>query len=286
MRAHGLDGQSHPIVGDTALGLLRDPRVEVLRLGRSFVDMTPEIAAFLQGPQALIVTKASARSRVHRPTHLDYIEVKLYTAAGALSGEMRIVGLFAATAYSSPAREVPYLRGKVAEVVDRAGLDPTSHAGRTLIDVLETYPRDDLFQIDVDRLHRFALPIMNLADRPRIRVLSRPDRFGRFVSLLVYVPKDRYARPCEPASAPIWRRSMAGASRPPTRPSPRGRWRAPTSSSASPARARGSATPRRSRPASPGSSRPGATACARRSPRPFRARPRGRWRAATRTPSR
>ncbi|HEV7440032.1 MAG TPA: NAD-glutamate dehydrogenase [Methylobacterium sp.] len=192
MRAHGLDGQSHPVVGDTALGLLRDPKVEVLRLGRSFVDMTPEIAAFLQGPQALIVTKASARSRVHRPTHLDYIEVKLYTGTGALSGEMRIVGLFAATAYSSPAREVPYLRGKVAEAVDRAGLDPTSHAGRTLIDVLETYPRDDLFQIDIDRLHRFALAIMNLADRPRIRVLSRPDRFGRFVSLLVYVPKDRY----------------------------------------------------------------------------------------------
>ncbi|WP_336486723.1 NAD-glutamate dehydrogenase [Methylobacterium nigriterrae] len=192
MRGHGLDGRTHPILGEAALGLLRDPKVEVLRLGRSLVDMTPEIAAFLEGPQALIVTKASARSRVHRPTHLDYIEVKLYTEAGQLSGELRIVGLFAATAYTSQAREVPYLRGKVDAVVARAGLDPTSHAGRTLIEVLETYPRDDLFQIDVDRLHRFALAIMDLADRPRIRVLSRPDRFGRFVSLLVYVPKDRY----------------------------------------------------------------------------------------------
>ncbi|MGU3538386.1 NAD-glutamate dehydrogenase [Methylobacterium sp. A54F] len=192
MRAHGLDGRHHPVVGEAALGLLRDPSVEVLRLGRSFVDMTPEIVAFLEGPQALIVTKASARSRVHRPTHLDYVQVKLFGPDGALSGEMRIVGLFAATAYSSPAGAVPYLRGKVAAVVARAGLDPTSHAGRTLLDVLETYPRDDLFQIDVDRLHRFALAIMNLADRPRVRVLARPDRFGRFVSLLVYVPKDRY----------------------------------------------------------------------------------------------
>ncbi|MER2265226.1 NAD-glutamate dehydrogenase [Methylobacterium oxalidis] len=191
-RVHGLDGQPQPIDGEAALGLLCDPKVEVLRLGRSFVDTTPEIATFLEGSQALIVTKSSARSRVHRPTHLDFIAVKLFGASGVLSGELRIVGLFAATAYSSPAREVPYLRGKVAEVSARAGLDPTSHAGRTLIDVLETYPRDDLFQIDVDRLHRFALAILNLADRPRIRVLSRPDRFGRFVSLLVYVPKDRY----------------------------------------------------------------------------------------------
>ncbi|GJE17872.1 NAD-glutamate dehydrogenase [Methylobacterium marchantiae] len=192
MRAHGLDGHQHESLGRTALGLLRDPAVEVLRLGRSFVDMTPEIAAFLEGPHALIVTKASARSRVHRAVHLDYIEVKLFSAGGELSGELRIVGLFAASAYGTPAREVPYLRRKVAEVTAKADLDPTSHAGRTLIDVLETYPRDDLFQIDADRLYRFALAIMNLADRPRVRVLSRPDRFGRFVSLLVYVPKDRY----------------------------------------------------------------------------------------------
>ena len=192
LREHRLDRRTHPEFGGTALGLLRDPHVEMLRSGRRLVHMTPEIVAFLEAPQALIVTKASERSRVHRAVHLDYIAVKLFTADGTLSGELCLVGLFAATAYSSPAREVPYLRRKVAEVAARAGLDPTSHAGRTLLDVLDTYPRDDLFQIDIDRLHRFALAIMNLADRPRIRVLSRPDRFGRFVSLLVYVPKDRY----------------------------------------------------------------------------------------------
>ncbi|NEU12871.1 NAD-glutamate dehydrogenase [Methylobacterium sp. BTF04] len=186
-----IDGQGTDFAG-TALGLLRPAEAADSRLGQSFSEMAPEIAAFLDTPQALIVTKASQRSRVHRPVHLDYIAVKLFSESGTLAGEMRIVGLFAATAYSSPAREVPYLRRKVAEVAARAGLDPTSHAGRTLIDVLETYPRDDLFQIDIDRLHRFALAIINLADRPRVRVLSRPDRFGRFVSLLVYVPKDRY----------------------------------------------------------------------------------------------
>ncbi|HEX8373598.1 MAG TPA: NAD-glutamate dehydrogenase domain-containing protein, partial [Geminicoccaceae bacterium] len=192
LREHSLAGGAHPTVEGSGLGLLRDPSVEVLRRGKSLVDMSPEIVAFLEEPQALIITKASVKSRVHRPAHLDYIGIKLFSATGKLSGEVRIVGLFTGAAYASPAREVPYLRRKVADVADRAGLDPTSHAGRTILNVLETYPRDDLFQIDLDRLHRFTLAIANLVERPRIRVLSRPDRFGRFVSLLVYVPKDRY----------------------------------------------------------------------------------------------
>ena len=192
MREHGISGEAHPPVEGTSLGVLRDPAVAVLRRGRALVDVTPEILAFLEEPQALIITKASVKAKVHRAAHLDYISVKLFSQTGKLSGEVRIVGLFTASAYTSPARAVPYLRGKVAAVVERAGLDPTSHAGRSLLAVLETYPRDDLFQIDVGRLHRFTLAIASLAERPRIRVLSRPDRFGRFVSLLVFVPKDRY----------------------------------------------------------------------------------------------
>ncbi|TXN84296.1 NAD-glutamate dehydrogenase [Methylobacterium sp. WL8] len=190
MREHALPGEA--ATEAESLGILRDPGLAVLRRGRALVDMTPEIVAFLEEPHALIITKSSLKARVHRAAHLDYVAVKLFSTTGKLTGEVRIVGLFTAAAYTALAREVPYLRGKVAAVVEKAGLDPTSHAGRALLAVLETYPRDDLFQIDVDRLFRFTLAIANLADRPRIRVLSRTDRFGRFVSLLVYVPKDRY----------------------------------------------------------------------------------------------
>ena len=183
--------------GETrSLGVLRDPGLAVLRRGRSpldaSADTSPEIRAFLEEPQALIITKASVKSRVHRAAHLDYVGIKLFSGDGKLAGEVRVVGQFTASAYTALAREVPVLRRKVAAVAARAGLDPTSHAGRGLLAVLETYPRDDLFQIDVERLTRFALAIAELADRPRVRVLSRVDRFGRFVSLLVYVPKDRY----------------------------------------------------------------------------------------------
>ena len=74
----------------------------------------------------------------------------------------------------------------------RAGFDPDSHSGKALVNVLETYPRDELFQIDEDTLYDFALAILQLDERPRVRVLARRDRFDRFVSVLVYVPRDRY----------------------------------------------------------------------------------------------
>ncbi|MGY2047700.1 NAD-glutamate dehydrogenase [Methylobacterium sp. JK268] len=192
MREYRLgEGAEYRGVRGTGLGILRDGAVEVLRRGRTMVAATPEIRAFLERPEALIITKASLISRVHRRTHLDMIGIKLFSETGQVAGELRVVGLFASTTYTSRAEEVPYLRRKVARVVAEAGLDPTSHAARSLLHVLETYPRDDLFQIEPDLLRRFALAIVSLAERPRVRVLARPDKFGRFVSLLVYVPKER-----------------------------------------------------------------------------------------------
>ncbi len=185
------DSAADPVEG-SGLGLLRDPSMRVLRRGRELVAMTPEIRAFLARPKALIITKANVKSRVHRRAHLDYIGVKLFDGDGLLQGELRIVGLFTASAYTSSASEVPYLRHKVAKVISRAGFDPSSYAGRGLLNVLENYPRDELFQIDEETLYGFAIDIMNLSERPRVRALARVDEFDRFVSVLVFVPKDRY----------------------------------------------------------------------------------------------
>src|SRR5215207_9731627 len=185
------DAAADPVEA-SGLGLLRDPSVKVLRRGGELLTMSPEIRAFLARPKALISTKANVKSRVHRRVHLDYIGVKLFSAEGRLQGELRIIGLFTANAYTSSLNEVPYLRHKVAKVTTRAGFDPASYAGRALLNVLENYPRDELFQIDEETLYRFAIEIMNLSERPRIRALARPDEFDRFVSALVFVPKDRY----------------------------------------------------------------------------------------------
>jgi predicted dehydrogenase len=154
--------------------------------------MSPEVRAFLAKPWALIITKANVKSRVHRRAHLDYVGVKLFARDGTLEGELRIVGLFTASAYTNTTGEVPYLRHQVAKVVARAGFDPASYAGRALLNVLESFPRDELFQVDDDTLYRFALDILNLSERPRVRALARPDEFDRFVSVIVFIPKDRY----------------------------------------------------------------------------------------------
>ncbi len=177
---------------ETGLGLLRSPEMRLLRRGTQLVTMTPEIREFLEEPRMLIVAKAAVRARVHRRVHLDYVGVKRFDADGKLIGERRFCGLFTSTAYTRSTRAIPYLRRKVDNVIRRAGFEPSSHSGKALVNVLETYPRDELFQIDEDTLYRFALEILQLDERPRVRVLPRRDRFDRFVSILVYAPRDRY----------------------------------------------------------------------------------------------
>jgi glutamate dehydrogenase len=173
-------------------GVLTDPKVRVLRKDNEFVVVTPEIRDFLQKPVAMLVVKANVKSRVHRRVHMDYIGVKLFTPAGKLTGELRIVGLFTSNAYTGSPKAIPFLRHKVQQIVERASFDKASYAGRALINVLESYPRDELFQIDIDTLHTFALSVLRLSERPRVRALARIDQFDRFVSIIVYVPKDRY----------------------------------------------------------------------------------------------
>ena len=174
------------------LGILSDPDVLVLRLGKDQVTTTPEILDFLQGPDFLIVTKANARSVVHRRAYMDYIGIKRFNSKGKVIGELRVVGLFTSTAYTSSVTRIPLLRSKVQAVVSEFGYDPQSHSGKLLLNTLEAYPRDDLFQIDAHLLARFCNQINELSDRPRVRVLPRIDRFDRFVSVIVYVPRDQY----------------------------------------------------------------------------------------------
>ena len=178
---------------ETGLGLLRSHEIRLLRRGNALVTITPEMVEFLKEPKLLIATKAAVRSRVHRRVYLDYIGVKRFDRTGRLVGEHRFCGLFTSTAYTRPARNIPYLRRKLDSIIRRAGFDPNSHSGKALVNVLETYPRDELFQIDEDTLYQFALAVLQLDERPRVRVLPRRDRFDRFVSVLVYVPRDRYS---------------------------------------------------------------------------------------------
>jgi glutamate dehydrogenase len=185
-------GASDEISAGQGLGILRDPDVKVLRRGTEMVVMTPEIREFMREPTALIVIKANVNSRVHRRIRMDYVGIKLYTPDGRLEGELRLVGLFTSGAYTRSARQIPYVRHKVAQVFQRAGFDPASHSGKAVLHILEEYPRDELFQVDAETLYNFVVEILMLYERPRVRALARADKFDRFVSILVFIPREKY----------------------------------------------------------------------------------------------
>ncbi|WP_246727852.1 NAD-glutamate dehydrogenase [Chelativorans sp. Marseille-P2723] len=189
----GKDNGTLERAGEEGLGILADPNVRVLRRGDDdAVSTTPEIRAFLHGPEPIIVTKANAKSAVHRRAYLDYVGVKTFSDEGELTGELRIVGLFTSTAYTRSVLSIPYLRAKVEAVIARSGFAPEDHYGKALINILESFPRDELFQINLPTLYEHVQAILALGDRPRVRVLYRVDQFDRFVSIIVFVPRDRY----------------------------------------------------------------------------------------------
>ncbi len=177
---------------ESGLGILSDPDLRVLRRGKSAATTTPEILAFLESTDELIVTKANTKSVIHRRAYMDYIGLKRYDSVGQVTGELRIVGLFTSTAYTKSVLSIPLLRSKAAAVMAKHGHDPESHSGKALLNTLESYPRDELFQINTDLLSDFSEQIADISERPRVRVLPRVDRFDRFVSVIVYAPRDQY----------------------------------------------------------------------------------------------
>jgi glutamate dehydrogenase len=179
-------------IAESGLGLLRDPQVHVLRRADQLNAIAPEALHFLRETDPLIITKANIRSRVHRRVLMDYIGVKRFDEGGTVVGEVRFVGLFTSTAYNRSARAIPLLNGKVQRTLERTGLRPDSHDGKAIINILETFPRDELFQISEDDLLNTTLGILRLHERPHTGLFVRHDRFGRFVSVLVFIPRDRF----------------------------------------------------------------------------------------------
>ena len=185
--------QDEPIIlEETGLGILRDSDRYVLRRGSEPSIITHEIRRFLEEPSPIVTAKSSFASRVHRRAPADYVGVKRYGPGGDVVGETRFVGLFTSDAYNEMTRDIPLLRKKTARVLARAGFPPTSHNGRILQNIVETYPRDELFQIGEDELATISMAILHLMDRPRPRVFVRRDRFNRYVVALAYLPKDRF----------------------------------------------------------------------------------------------
>ncbi|MFF4830858.1 NAD-glutamate dehydrogenase [Streptomyces sp. NPDC001315] len=183
-------------VPGTGLGILRsDPHHsgdESHPVSPSFERLPADARAKAREHKLLVLTKANSRSTVHRPSYLDYVGVKKFDADGNVVGERRFLGLFSSAAYTESVRRVPVIRRKVEEVLRRAGFSPDSHDGRDLLQILETYPRDELFQTPAGELQAIVTSVLYLQERRRLRLYLRQDEYGRYYSALVYLPRDRY----------------------------------------------------------------------------------------------
>lgn len=186
--------------GELALQLVAGSGLGVLREGHggdpsaSFAALPPQARALARAPSPpVVVTKANTRSTVHRDGYTDYVGVKRFDAQGRVIGEDRFIGLFTSTAYAARVAEVPLLRRKVEALAQRAGFSPGGHLAKALQHTLETFPRDDLFQIPEDELYDTALGILALGERHRLRLFLWQDRYQRFVSCLLFVPRDIFS---------------------------------------------------------------------------------------------
>ncbi|MEV7622729.1 NAD-glutamate dehydrogenase [Actinoplanes sp. NPDC089786] len=180
------DDVLHTVEG-SGLGILRGPGTP-----RALSSMTPEAYQRALERRLLVITKANSRATVHRSSYLDYIGVKVFDENGVVVGERRFLGLFSSSAYRTSVRELPVVRRKVGEVLDRSGLSPRGHSGKDLLQILETYPRDELFQIKTDDLYEAVIGVLRMAGRRQLRLFLRRDGYGRFISCLVYLPRDRF----------------------------------------------------------------------------------------------
>jgi len=180
-------------IDESGLGVLSDTGARVIRRNEGDTRLSAEARTFLLEAEPLIITKSNERSVVHRRVNMDYVGVRTFDAKGRLVGERRFVGLFTSGAYSRRPMDIPLLRLKAEHVLKRAGLPPDSHDGKAFAHILDAYPRDEMFQVSEDELFTTALGILRLGERPKVRIFARFDRFDRFVSAFVFVPRDRYS---------------------------------------------------------------------------------------------
>ncbi|WP_085907756.1 NAD-glutamate dehydrogenase [Kiloniella majae] len=175
-----------------SLGVLRDIDVHVFDGLRDFGSLPAEVRDFMTKPVLLRITKANRRSTVHRAVHLDTIGVKRFDDKGKVIGEILFAGLLTSTAYARSPSDIPLLRHKVKKVLDKSGFKSGSHDSKGLAHILDTYPRDELFQISSAELSTISHGILHLQERRRIALFVRKDPFERFVSCLTYIPRDRF----------------------------------------------------------------------------------------------
>jgi len=192
----------------SGLGILRSDQ----EMSESFGRLPDPVKAKAREKTLLVLAKANSRATVHRPAYLDYVGVKTFDETGEVSGERRFLGLLSSAAYTESLLRIPLVKEKAQAILKRSGFDPRSHAGKALMDTLETYPRDELLHTPVEELAPMAEAAMHARERRAVRMFIRRDTYGRYVSVLVYLPRDRYNTSVRERFAQILRQRLGAES--------------------------------------------------------------------------
>jgi len=178
------------VVPGSGLGVLRDNIATIPE--QNFMPISLDVYQLLNTTKPLLITKATSKARVDRPVFMDYIGVKQYDDTGQLVGEKRFLGLYASSAYSCELNTIPIVHSKINTLTERFEKGHRTHSTRSLLYVLNSLPRDELFQANVDALYGCAIGVLQLQERQRVRVFVRHEVYGHFISLLIFVPRERY----------------------------------------------------------------------------------------------
>ena len=157
--------------------------LESLPVGTSHLILKKQICNF---------SKSSTRSKIHRPAYYDYVLIKEFDEKGDVAIEHRFVGLYTSSVYYRAALDIPLVRNKVNAVLDRSGFAPNGHSIKDLLQVINVFPRDELFQISKTQLFATALEITRIQETRTSKLFIRKDDYGNFFSCLVYIPRDNY----------------------------------------------------------------------------------------------
>ena len=199
------DGEGLKPVPGSGLGILR----------HDGPGSHPDTLPAGEGPgegRLLVLAKSSTKSTVYRPSYLDYVAVRKRGESGEVTGEYRFLGLYTQTAYTESITRIPVLRQKLDQTLEEAGLAADSHDGKELVEILESYPREELFEVSAEQLAPIALGVLRLGERKQVRLFLRPDAYGRYVSCLVYLPRDRYTTQARLRAQEILRSALGGES--------------------------------------------------------------------------
>jgi glutamate dehydrogenase len=176
----------------SGLGILRDDKESSIYTPRPLEELPPNMKYYVTGDRILTITRALTKSTVHRRADMDYIGIKEFDSKGRVIGEHRFLGLFSSKAYNANTREIPIIHRKITEVLKRERhLGTENHSYKALINILETYPRDELFQISTDDLQRISVGILHLYERRKVKLFVRRVNHERMISAMIYIPRDK-----------------------------------------------------------------------------------------------